>query len=700
MKDKMEVLNAFLSKGDFLLALGVIGVLCGILMPLPPFVIDVMLAFNIGIALVIIMVSTFVEKPLEFSVFPSILLFTTLLRIALNVGTTRKVLLEGYAGEIINAFGNFVVGGNYIVGTIIFIIIYVVQITVIVAGSTRISEVAARFTLDAMPGKQMTIDADLNSGLITETEARAKREELSRESDFYGAMDGAAKFVRGDVTAGLIITVINIIGGLTLGMLYRDLTFQEALQKYTLLTIGDGLVAQIPSLIISMASGIIVTRAASSKDSLGHELFGQMLINPRATGIGSFALFCFGLIPSMPLFPFWLIGAGLGGVSWYVSSQTKKNESKEAKILEDEKTKKAAGPEPVDELLHIDVMGIEIGYGLISLVDTSQGGDLLERINGIRRQFAIDLGLIVPPIRIRDNMQLNPNEYIIKIKNNEIAKGELMPEFFLAMNPSGKEDELVGIQTKEPAFGLPATWVNEAEKNRAESLGFTVVDAATVLATHLKEIIKKFGSELLVRQDVQGMVDNLKKRYPSLVDDVIPGKINVAHIHRLLQNLLREQVSIRNLITIFEVIGDYAATIKDMEVMTEYVRTALRMEISRKYASDNGILYIITLDPKLEQHLLECLHKGDFGSTLLIDPALRNGLVEKLSRRLGRASEAGVSPVLLISPSLRPYFRKSFEKDLGILPVLSYSEIADNIKVQSLEMISLESSKNSEAGVR
>jgi flagellar biosynthesis protein FlhA len=700
MKNRLEVINNILSKGDILIAVGIIGVLAGMIIPLPPFLIDVLLAFNIGVGMVIIMVANFVEKPLDFSVFPSILLFTALLRIGMNVATTRKILLVGYAGEIIEAFGQFVVGGNYIVGVVIFLIIIVIQVMVITAGSTRISEVAARFTLDAMPGKQMSIDADLNSGLINEEEARERRMELSREADFYGAMDGAAKFVRGDVTAGLIITAVNIIGGLLIGVFMRGMQLEEALAKYTLLTVGDGLVAQVPSVVISVAAGIIVTRAGSSRDTLGREVIGQILIHPAATAVGGFTLLGAGLIPSMPLLPFLAIGSVLLGFSWYVHGKKIDAERREDQELSEERMKKPAGPMPVDELLHVDIMSLEIGYGLISLVDSSRGGDLLERINGIRRHFAMDLGLVVPPIRIRDNMQLGPNEYCLKIKMNEISRGELMPDFHLAMHASGKEGELVGVQTREPAFGLPAVWVNEAEKKRAESLGYTVVEATAVLATHLQEIIKKYGYELLVRQDVQNMVDNLKKRYPAVVDDIIPAKISVAQVHRVLQNLLKEQVSIRNLMTIFEVIGDYASRIKDMEIMTEYVRTALRMDISRRNASESGDLHVITLDPGLEQQLNDSLHKTEFGTSILLDPVLRNRIIGKLADAVRKAGESGISPVILTSPPVRPYLRRMIEKELFTIPVMSYSEIADTVKVRSLDMITLKSSEQAQASPR
>ena len=688
-KDRLEILNSLLNKGDYLIAIGIVGVLGGLIIPLPSFLIDVMLAFNIGTAIVIIMVASFSEKPLHFSVFPSILLFTALLRIAMNVATTRKILLIGYAGEIINAFGDFVVGGNFIVGIVIFIIILVIQVTVITAGSTRISEVAARFTLDAMPGKQMTIDADLNSGLITEEEAKDKRLELSNEADFYGSMDGAAKFVRGDVTAGMIITVINIFGGILIGMFMQGLPFQEALSKYVLLTVGDGLVAQIPSLIISVASGIIVTRAGSSKASLGKELFGQLLINPIPTAMGSGTLFLAGLIPNFPIIPFWGVAIVLAGASIFVKEKKKEDEQIEEKTIAAEQSKKVTGPEPVDDLLHVDVISLEIGYGLISLVDAARGGDLLDRINGIRRQFAVELGLIVPPIRIRDNMQLGPNEYVLKIKDNEIAKGEIMPDFFLAMTPIEKENELVGIETKEPAFGLPAVWVNELERNRAESLGYTVVEATAVLATHLKEVIKKFGYELLIRQDVQNMVENLKKRYPAVVEDIIPNKIAVSQVHRVLQNLLKEQVSIRNLMTIFEVIGDYATIIKDANLLAEYVRSSLKLEISSQYATESKELYVITLEPSLEQLLTESLQKSEFGSAIVLDPVVRSKLIERIANSVGKASESGISTVILVSTTIRMYFKKMIERDLTSIPVLSYSEIADNIKVNSLEMINI-----------
>jgi len=688
-KDRLNILNDFLAKGDYLLAIGIIFVLGGLIIPLPAFLIDVMLAFNIGTAMVIIMVASFSEKPLHFSVFPSILLFTALLRIAMNVATTRKILLVGHAGEIIDAFGEFVVGGNFIVGIVIFVIIIVIQVTVITAGSTRISEVAARFTLDAMPGKQMTIDADLNSGLITEDEAKEKREELSNEADFYGSMDGAAKFVRGDVTAGMIISVINIIGGILIGMFMQGLHFKEALSKFVLLTVGDGLVAQIPSLIISVAAGIIVTRAGSSKASLGRELFGQLLIDPTPTAIGASTLFLAGLIPSFPVIPFWGMGFALASASLFVKRKRKDQLLEESQIIEEEHAKKVSGPEPVDDLLHVDVMSLEIGYGLISLVDSARGGDLLDRINGIRRQFAVELGLIVPPIRIRDNMQLGPNEYIMKIKDNEIAKGEIMPDFFLAMTPMEKENELIGVATKEPAFGLPATWVNEGEKQRAESLGYTVVEATAVLATHLKEIIKKFGYELLIRQDVQDMVETLKKRYPAVVEDIVPNKISVAQIHRVLQNLLREQVSIRNLMTIFEVVGDYAAMIKDTNLLSEYVRAALKIEISSRYATNGKEMYVITLDPALEQLLTESLQKSEFGAAIVLDPIVKSKLIEKIANAVGKASESGITAVLLVSTTIRLYFKNMIGRDLPSIPVLSYSEISDNIHANPLEMVSL-----------
>ncbi|MBN2143646.1 MAG: flagellar biosynthesis protein FlhA [Candidatus Aureabacteria bacterium] len=684
---RFEVLNHIVSKGDFLLAFGIIGVLAGILIPVPPFFIDIMLAFNIGVGMVIIMVVNFIEKPLEFSVFPSLLLITTLLRIAMNVATTRKILLQGYAGEIIEAFGQFVVGGNYIVGAIIFIIILIIQIKVITSGTSRISEVAARFTLDALPGKQMTIDGDLNSGLITEQEARAKRQELSREADFYGAMDGASKFVRGDVTAGLIITFVNILGGLTLGMFYQGMEFRDALAKYTLLTIGDGLVAQIPSLVISVAAGLIVTRAGSSQDSLGKEMVGQILFHPTATAIGAGALFSAGLVPHMPFIPFAMIGLLWAIVSIHVNNAKKKAADEEKKKTEEELAKKPVGPQSVEELLHVDIMGLEIGYGLISLVDAAHGGDLLDRINGIRRRFAMDLGLIVPPIRIRDNMQLGANEYSIKIKGNEVAKGEVIPDSYLAMNPTGIPEELVGIQTVEPAFGLPATWVNETEKNRAETLGFTVVDASSVLATHLTELIKKYAHELLSRQDVQGMVDNLKKRYPAVVEDVIPVKISIGQTHRVLQNLLREQISIRNLMTIFEVIGDYAAMIKDSDVLTEYVRASLRMEISKSHSNEKGDLYVITISPSLEQQLAEAVHKSDIGASIILDPAMKAKITDKIAQAVGKASEAGISPVILTSPNIRLSFKKWIEKELPMIPVLSYSEISDFVTIHSLDVI-------------
>ena len=590
-----KALNNVSKHGNIFLAIAFIGVLVGLIIPLPPFVLDILLTFNITLSVVILLVVIYSETSLDLSVFPSLLLVTTLLRLALNVATTRRILLSADAGKVIEAFGQFVVGGNYIVGIVIFLILVVIQLTVITKGQGRIAEVAARFTLDAMPGKQMSIDADLNAGLIREDEAIRRREELRQEADFFGAMDGASKYVRGDAMAGIIITFVNIIGGLGIGVFQLKMAWGQALQTYTLLTIGDGLVAQIPSIIIATAAGILVSRAGASDMSVGKDLTVQLLRQPKAYGIVALVLFMFGVVPGLPTIPFFV----LSGLSWMIGSQVKRSiqQEEEKEIIEEEE--KVALPESREEvmdLLSVDPLEIEIGYGMISLMDSNQKGDFLERIGLIRRQFALDLGLVIPPIRIRDNMQLPPNEYRIRINGVDVSKGELMSESYLAMDPGTADSELDGIKTTEPSFGLPAIWIGEDSKEKAESLGYTVVDASSVLATHLSETIRRNAPDILSRQDVQRLVENVKKSHSAVVDELIPGLINLGGVQRVLQNLLREGISILNMSKILEAISDNIQRSKETDLLSEFVRTALSKQITRKYLDRNGTLAAFTLD--------------------------------------------------------------------------------------------------------
>ncbi|HDN67787.1 MAG TPA: flagellar biosynthesis protein FlhA, partial [Firmicutes bacterium] len=567
---------------DVYLAVAVIAIIGVMIVPLPPRLLDVFLAFNITFALVTLLMTMYITKPLELSIFPGLLLITTLLRLSLNVASTRLILGEAYAGELISAVGNFVVKGNYVIGFVVFLILVVIQFVVITKGAGRIAEVAARFTLDAMPGKQMSIDADLSAGLITDAEARKRREDISREADFYGAMDGAAKFVRGDAIAGLVITAINILGGLAIGVLQKGMPLSQALHTYTLLTIGDGLVAQIPALILSTAAGVIVTRAAS-EENMGMELATQMLAKPRAILVAAGALLVFAIIPGLPTVPFLLLATLAGGVA-YSTRKAKQKQIEEEAI----KVSRAKPQERIEDYLRMDTLEIEIGYGLIPLVAPEQGGDLLDRVTAIRRQCASELGLVVPPVRIRDNLQLKPNEYKIKIKGVEIAQGEVMPESYLAMNPGCAQGEIEGIDTTEPAFGLPAKWITEKEKEQAELLGYTVIEASAVLATHLTEVIKSNAHEILGRQDVQNLLDNLKKNYPAVVEGVVPQQISVGMVQKVLQNLLRERVPIKDLLTIMETLADYASLVKDTETLTEYVRHALGRTICQLYKNQDG----------------------------------------------------------------------------------------------------------------
>lgn len=682
---------AFLSKlakySDIVVALGLITIIIMMIIPLPPFLLDLLLSLNITFALVIIMVAVYNIEPLDFSVFPSLLLIATLFRLALNVSSTRLILLDGYAGEVIMAFGNFVVGGNAVVGFIIFVILVIIQFLVITKGSERVAEVAARFTLDAMPGKQMSIDADLNSGAITDAQAHQRRNSIQREADFYGAMDGASKFVKGDAIAAIIIIVINIVGGFIIGMVQRDLGAAEALHSYTLLTVGEGLVNQIPALLISTATGIVVTRAAS-ESNLGNDLVDQLFRTPRVFYIVSGVLSVMALVPGLPMIPFLSLGILAFMIGYILQSTAKHAEESKVNIQEEQEQEEVRKPENIVSLLQIDTMELEIGYSLIPMVDVSQGGDLLDRVVMIRRQCAIELGLIVPTIRIRDNIQLKPNIYVIKLKGIEIAKGELLLDHYLAMNPGTVFEEIAGIETVEPAFGLPALWIQELNREDAELAGYTVVDPVSVLATHLTEVIKSHAAEVLGRQEVQTLIDAVKQNNSAVVDEVTPALLSIGDIQKVLAKMLRERISIRDMVTILETLADYAQLTKDTEILTEYVRHALARQISKQYAEGNT-LTCLTVDPQLENTIAGAVQRTEGGSYVALEPQVLQTIINSISNELPKVTSLGYQPIVLTSPAVRPYFQKLIERNAPNLIVLSYAELESKVEVQSLGMVKI-----------
>ena len=672
---------------DVMIAVGIVTIIVMMIIPLPTILLDLLLCMNITLALVVVMSAIYNVEALDLSVFPSLLLITTLFRLALNVSSTRLILLEGYAGEVISSFGNFVVGGNAVVGFIIFIILIIIQFLVITKGAERVAEVSARFTLDAMPGKQMAIDADLNQGAITDAEASERRKKIQREADFYGAMDGASKFVKGDAIAAIIIIIINITGGFVIGMVQRNMTVQQALQNYTLLTVGEGLVNQIPALLISTATGIIVTRAAS-ESNLGYDLIHQLGAKPRVFYIVCGVLLAMACVPGLPGVPFAILAGACGLIGRQIASGDKKVQET-AVVEKKEKTKTEANkPENIVSLLQVDPMELEIGYSLIPLVDTGQGGDLLDRIVMIRRQCALELGLVVPTIRIRDNIQIKPNAYIIKLKGIEIAKGELLLDHYLAMNSGTVFEEIQGIDTIEPAFGLPALWIPEASREQAELNGYTVVDAVSVLATHLTEVIKAHADEILGRQETQNLIDNAKKTNPSLVDEVIPDLLGVGDIQKILANMLRERVSIRDMTTILEVLADYAQATKDTEILTEYVRHAMARQITQQYTQNNQ-LTCITLDPAIENRIAGAVQRTERGSYVSLDPDTMQKLLNSLSKELQKLTDMGYQPITLTSPTVRLYFRKLVERSVPGIIVLSHAEIDQSVEIQIIGVVKL-----------
>ncbi|MFQ5449142.1 MAG: flagellar biosynthesis protein FlhA [Nitrospinaceae bacterium] len=677
---------------EFAVAVGVIIILTVMVMPIPPFALDIFLSFSLTFSIIILLVSIFMLGPLEFSVFPSLLLIVTLLRLSLNVASTRIILLHGNegtdaAGQVIQSFGAFVVGGNYVVGSVIFIILVMINFIVITKGSVRTSEVAARFTLDAIPGKQMSIDADLNAGIITEQEARARRQTLEREADFYGAMDGAIRFVRGDAIAGILITLINILGGFSIGVLQQSMEVSEAAQVYTLLTIGDGLVSQLPALVVSTAAGLVVTRAVSEKN-LPSQLMGQLLNQPYAFVIAAVALFFFGLIPGLPHFPFFFLGIAAGAVAYFRLGEIQQKEMQEIKKKEDDA--KAPVPERVESILPLDIMELEVGYELIPLVDADRNGELLERIKSIRRQFALELGFIVPPLHIRDNLQLKSSEYAIVIKGVEVARGAIMMGRLLAMNPGTTEKEIEGIRTQEPTFGLPAVWIPNSAKQEAQIAGYTVVDPATVITTHIKETIKRHAHELLGRQEVQALLDKFKESNPKVVEELIPNLLTLGKVQKVLQNLLKEQISIRDLRTILEQLADYASTVQDPDVLTEYVRQALARPITKQYQASDGTLSVLTLDRGIEDVIEGSIQKTETASFLALEPNIAERLLGRLKEIMESvAPKLETSPVLLVSPAIRLHLRRFTERFLPDLVVLSHSEVVPTVQIKTLNVVNL-----------
>ena len=682
-----------IDRSNMIAAAGVVGILLLMVLPLPSPALDMFLALNITISLLVFLLSLYVIKPLDFPVFPSMLLLTTLFRLSLNIASTRLILLHGHegpgaAGRIIMGFGEFVVGGNYVVGGIVFSILVIINFVVITKGSGRIAEVAARFTLDAMPGKQMAIDADLNAGLIDEGEARRRRDEISKESEFYGAMDGASKFVRGEAIAGLIIMAINVIGGFIIGVLQQDMPVSAAAQSYTLLTVGDGLVSQIPALIISTAAGILVSRAASTA-GMGREFLQQFASQPQALAVTACVVFLFGLVPGLPAIPFTLFSAGIGTLAWFAFREEGKMLREE--VAEEEAEAVAEAPEAgsteeVEQLLTMDILELEVGYGLIPLVDEEQGGDLLERIRSIRKQFAQEMGLIVPPLHVRDNLQMNPGQYAILIKGIDVATGEIMMGHLLAMNPGDATEEIDGIPTTEPAFGLPAVWITEDQKENAQVAGYTVVDPSTVVATHLAEVIRGNADELLGRQEVQRLLDALARTSPKAVEEVTES-LTLGIIQKVLQNLVREKISIRDLLTITETLADYAGMTRDPDILTEYVRQKLGRAIVKPLVTADNMLPVITIDPAIEEMVRNSVQQTEHGSFLALDPAQAQRIIKSAQSAVEEASARGYQPVLLTNPAVRRHIRKLVERFMPDVSVLSHAEIPGNVKLESIAVI-------------
>lgn len=695
---EMSVFKKMLHFSDIGMAGLVVLIVVMMIVPLPTGLLDVLLTVNITLGVVVLLSTFYAQQALDLAAFPTMLLIVTLFRLALNVSTTRLILLNADAGQVVSAFGNFVVGGNYVVGAVVFLILVIIQFVVITKGAERVAEVAARFTLDAMPGKQMAIDADLNAGLIDDKAAKDRRLNIQREADFYGSMDGASKFVKGDAIAGLIITIINIIGGLSIGVLQRGLPLERALGLYSLLTVGDGLVSQVPALLFSTATGVIVTRAAGQTD-LGKDIFTSLTNYPRPLFIGAVLLFALAFIPGLPTLPFLLLGAFLTLMGYWVHREGMIQEAAGEGRREGRAAPPAgagegprpqaapASPEDVMRLLTVDPMEAEIGYAIIPLVDPAQGGDMLDRIGTIRKQMAVDLGLIVPPIRIRDNIQIKPTEYILRVKGAETGRGELLPDHYLAMNTGSAEEDIVGIPAVEPAFGLPAVWISPEMRDKAESLGYTVVDAPSVLATHLSEVIKRYGADLITRQEIQKLADMVKETAPAVVDEMMAA-LSLGEIQKVLQNLVREQVPIRDLVSVFEALADYGKVSRSVDFLTERVRESLARIITLRVADEEGAVTVGTLSPNWEQKVKEAM-AGDLltGWQFNMDPGEMQKMIAAVSRAAEDMSMKGHVPVLLVHPDVRLVMRRILEGALPSLFVISYNEIWQGTQLKSVGMV-------------
>ncbi|MBT2683017.1 flagellar biosynthesis protein FlhA [Bacillus sp. ISL-37] len=678
-----------MSARDLSVLLSVILIVAMLIIPFPPWLLSVLIMVNISIALLVLLNTMNMTEPLQFSVFPSLLLLLTLFRLGLNVSTTRSILSKGEAGGVVETFGTFVVGGNVVVGMVVFLILIIIQFIVITKGSERVSEVAARFTLDAMPGKQMSIDADLNAGMISEQQARERREKVSREADFYGAMDGASKFVKGDAIAGIIIVLINLIFGIVIGMTQLGLSIGESAEKFSLLTVGDGIVSQIPALLISTATGIVVTRAASD-GNLGIDITSQLLAYPKMLYVGAATIFLLGLftpIHDMLTIPIAALMA-FGGYSFSRVPEPDKQQLQE--MEEDIQMDEMKSPESVVNLLNVDPIEFEFGYGLIPLADANQGGDLLDRIVMIRRQLAIELGLVIPVVRIRDNIQLQPNEYRLKIKGNEMARGELLLDHYLAMSPGIDDDSIEGIDTIEPSFGLPAKWITEEMKEQAEIFGYTVVDPPSVVSTHITEVIKANAHELLGRQETKQLIDHLRESYPILVEEATPNPLSVGEIQKVLGKLLKENVSIRNLPIIFETLADYGKVTTDTDILAEYVRQALARQITNQYSRNGETLKVITLSGRVEKVIADGVQQTEHGNYLSLDPAVSQGILESVANQVEQLSIMEQTPIILCSPAVRMYVRQLTERYFAQIPVLSYNELEANVEVQSVGVVNVE----------
>ncbi len=676
-----------MKKSDIGIALYLLAAVVFFIVPISSTLLDVMLALNISIAMIVLFNTLFVKEVLDMSFFPTLLLFTTIFRISLNVSSTRLILTTGAPGNVVETFGSFVGGGNMVIGAIIFIVLIIIQFIVINKGSERVAEVTARFTLDAMPGKQMAIDADLNTGAITEKEARDRRNKIQEEASFFGSMDGATKYVKGDATAGLIITFINLIGGTVMGVT-GGMDFAEAIQRYGLLTIGDGLCSQIPSLLISLATGILVTKASKEAD-FSHVLVSQLFGIPKVLYIVGATLAFLGLVTPLNTVLF----LALGIVFLVTGKQVDKSitiESIEEEVNTAEtEAEEIRKPENVVSLLQVDPIELEFGYGIIPLADVNQGGDLLDRVVMIRRQIALELGTVVPIIRLRDNIQLNPNQYIIKIKGIQITEGEILFDHYMAMNPGYVEEEITGIPTFEPSFHLPAIWITESQRERAESLGYTVVDPPSIIATHLTEVIRSHIAELLTRQDVQNLVNNLKESNPVLVDELIPKQLGLGEVQKVLQNLLTEGISIRDLLTIFETLADHASATRDTDVLTEYVRQSLKRAISSKYFPANETTSVITLDPKVEQEIMSSVKQTEQGAYLTLDPEKTKAIMNSVETEVAKLENMGKNAIVITSPIVRMYFKKLTEDYFKDLIVVSYNEVESNVELQSVGMVTI-----------